>query len=528
MTRTKILSTLLGILVVAAVGCGRDSSEAGAKLVGVGFDPGSVQPAPLPTGGVVDFTNLNVEATNLDMSITGLYYPGDPFIHGGHPFSMVAGGSYIFHPALNAADEMQLLSPKGPDAIDTCFVTKDRNGPLGSFTTVDVGDNLRVVSNAMRMEVPRDPGDYPGNTTDVFITYFDTNTQVMGHPDVDANWAYDADVWLEWDGGLPPAGAPVASIPQPSWAGDLSTGKPSGSPMLHSPPKLTNIQISDTEAALSGDPMEFAPSNNWLDSPLDGNGDVLKVSWDAWEEAEDYDGFIVIQVRLLYEDAEGTPLACPWDPAEQCDCVDFNPDDEENFDGDLLAQTDMYCDSEYQPDPDAGNTEDDEGGSCDDGIDNDMDYGCDTDGCVCVWNPDNPTCPEWMDGRWMGPDQECARHYQIAECRSVGGEKRCFTVGGDRNVFEGALAGELTCSVSDAPGSYTISQELIEELLDLTDRERVDGAMLLVGRVVEKRVTMPKVRDEVGNQVDIGQIRWRMSNVSVGRLAVDRKAVGGE
>ena len=524
MTRTKVLSTLLGFMLTASFGCGRDTSEAGAKLVGVGYEPGAVQPAPLPTGGVVDFTNLNVEATNLDMSITGLYYPGDPFIHGGYPFSMVAGGSYIFHPALTAADEMQLLSPKGPDAMNTCFVTKDRNGPLGSFTTVDIGDNLRVVGDGMRLEVARDPGDYPGNTAEVFITYFDANSLVMNHPNVDSNWVYDADVELQWDGGIPPAGAPVASTPQPSWAGDERTMKPIGNPTIRSPRKLENIEIATREDALQGSAMEFRADNNWLDSPLSGSGDVLKVSWDAWEEAADFGGFVVIQVRLLYEDAEGTALACPWDPALQCDCVDFNKADEDNYDADFLSQTDMYCDAEYQPDETVGNVEGGDG-ACDDEIDNDLDYKCDEHGCIC----DDPDwCPDWLLGTWLGPDDDCARHYQISECRAVGSEKRCFTVGGDRNVFEGALAAELTCTVSDADGVYTIGQELIDELLDITDRERVDGAMLLVGRVVEKRVTMPIVSDEVGNQVDIGEIRWRMSNVSVGRLAVDRKAVAGE
>lgn len=496
-------------------------------MVGVGFDPGVVQPAPLPTGGIADFTHIKVAATNLDLSITGLYYPGDPFEHGSQPFNLVVGGSYIFHPALTAADEMQMLSPKGPDAMNSCFVTRDRNGPLGSFTTVDVGDDLRLVGDSMRLELPRDPGDYPGNTADVWTTYINSYSMVMNNPNIDSNWAYDQDVRFEWDGGIPPAGAPVASIPQPSWSPDDRTGKPSGSPVIHMPPELTNIQVSDTEAALSGDRMEFTPSNSWLDSPLDGTGDVLKVSWDAWEEAADYGGFVVIQVRLLYEDEGGTALDCPWDPAQQCDCVDFDPDDPD-FDEAMLAQTDMLCDASYQRDDDVVYAEGENGGGCDDGLDNDMDYTCDTGGCICQWDPMNPSCPEWLDGQWMGPDADCGRHYSTSECREVDGQRRCFTVGGNRNVFEGGLAAELTCTVSDADGFYVVGPELIAEMLDATDRTRVDGALLLVGRVVEERVTMPMVKDEVGNQVDIGQIRLRVSNVTVGRLAVDSKSVGGE
>ncbi len=531
MTRATVLITLTGFLFagVLVVGCGRDNSPAGAKLTGVGYDPGSVQPAPIPAGGLIDFTNLNMEATNLDLSVTGLYYPGDPFVDGTEPFHMVGGFSYVFHPALDAADELQLLSPKGPDAVDSCFVTKNRNGPLGSFTTVDVGDNIRFTSDNMRFELPRDPGDYPTDTTDVFIVYGGVEAKVSGHPDIDANFAYDTELTLEWDGGIPPDGAPVAAIPNPSWAGDDRTNKPSGSPTVWSPPKLEGVIVGDTDSPTSGDVLAFAPNNDWLDSPFDGTGDVLYVRWEPWEDAAAHSGQIVIQVRLLYTEDEGTALACPWDSSEQCDCVDLNPNDPE-YDEDALGATDLYCDDGYAPllgDAEPSSNEGDDSGlaNCDDGLDNDWDFACDYGGCFCYWDPDDPTCPEWMDGQWMGPDPSCARHYQTSECRAVNGERRCFQVGGDRNIFEGGMAAELTCTVTDETGEFMIDADQIESLLDQVDVSRVGGAMFLIGRLVEERVTMPLVRDEIGNRVDIGQVRVRVSNISISRLAVDNASL---
>ena len=528
MTRATLLTTLVGILLIAVVsaGCGRDTNKAGAKLIGVGYDPGQVQPAPEPAGGLVDFVNLNIEATNLDLSSTGMYYPGDPFVDGSDPFHMVVGASYVFHPALSGADEFELVSPKGPDTMDSCVVTKNRSGFIGSFTTVDLGDNLRFVSDSMRFELPRDPGDYPTNTTDVFIYYIDAGAQIQDHPDIDSNWSYDEELTLEWDGGLPPEGAPVASVPSPSWAGDDRSGKPADSPTIYSPPKLDTVIVGNTDSPTAGDVMTFAASTSYLDSPLDGTGDVLNVRWEPWEDAADNNGFIVIQVKLLYEEELGRRLECPWDPAFECDCVDFNPNDPD-YDADAMAATDLYCDAEYQPDEGVGNSEGSGSGddNCDDGLDNDNDFYCDTDGCICHWDQDNPTCPEWLDGQWMGPDPECARHYQTQECRNVGGEKRCFNVGGNRNTIEGALAAEMTCTVSDEPGQFIVPADTIEDLLDEVDTSRVAGAMLLVGRVVEERVTMPAVKDEIGNQVDMGQIRVRVSNVSIGRLAVDRESL---
>lgn len=509
-TLTTILVTV-GVAALLLGGCGRDATDAGAKLIGVGFDPGQVQPAAIPSGGLVDFVNMNYASTNLDLGATGLYYAGDAFVDGSDSFNLVMGFSYVFHPALETADELQLVSPKGPDVINSCYVTKSRTGPIGSFTTVDMGDALQLVGPTASYSIARNPGDYPGNTADVFTYYAEAATRVMGNPDMGNNWAYDEEMELRWDGGVPPPAAPVASIPQPSWAPDSRTGKGEGSPTIWSPPLLSSIQVGTTDEQTGGMPMEFVATDEYLPSPLSGEGDVVHVFWEPWDDAEAHSGRVVLQIRLLKREDDGDLLACPWDPSLNCECVDDS--------GDGVGPVDLWCDPDFQPDDTVGNNEGDSTNvdNCNDGIDNDGDFYCDTDGCICD-NSNGFNCPRWMEGMWLGPDPECARHYKVRECREVGGEKRCFNKGGDRDPD--GVAAELTCTVEDEPGHFKIDEDDIEKLIDEVDGSNIGGAMLIVARVVEERVTMPAVKDNIGNVVDIGDLRVRVSNISYGRLEV--------
>jgi len=496
--------------------CGRDADEANGKMVGVGYEPGAVQPAPVPSGGLVDIVNLNMQTTNLDMGVTGMYYASESFVSGEDSFSLVMGFSRLFSPALTAADEMQLLSPKGPDMVNTCFVTPNRSGQLGTYTTLDAGDSLRLVGDGMRFSLPRDPNDYPGTTSNVWLYYIGSQSVLQDHPVLDNNWAYDQELEFQWDGGVPPDGAPVASIPLPSSAPDPRTGKQAGHPTIYSPPKLEGIVVSAKEEETGGEVLAFAPNTDYLPSPLDGSGDVLHVRWNPWEQAEENSSRIVIQVRLLKNEKEGALLPCPWDPNQECECDDDGP-------------ADLRCDTEVRSDVSSGSEGGEGTDDCHDGIDNDGDFMCDVDGCICS-NTDvdedgivDYQCPPWMDGHWLGPDPECGRDYKTMECRNAGGQNRCFMVGGDRNPDGTAM--ELTCTVEDELGHFVISEDYIQEMLGKVDTTDIGGALLMVGRVAEERVLMPAVKDEIGNVVDIGELRVRVSNVSIGRLAVDAEAL---
>ena len=89
-------------------------------------------------------------------------------------------------------------------------------------------------------------------------------------------------------------------------------------------------------------------------------------------------------------------------------------------------------------------------------------------------------------------------------------------VGGDR-YFE-AHQGDVICTAAD-DGSFTISAETVDSLLSQVDPAAIGGAVLLVTRTSEKDIKLPAVRDPIGNIDDINPVRFRTSEVQVGRFS---------
>jgi len=83
------------------------------------------------------------------------------------------------------------------------------------------------------------------------------------------------------------------------------------------------------------------------------------------------------------------------------------------------------------------------------------------------------------------------------------------------------VAAELTCTVADASGNFIIPADQVQEMMGVADMSRVGGAFLLVSRTAEEMVTLPMVKDEIGQPIDVGETRVRVSNITLGRLAVD-------
>ena len=189
MNTTTVQSTSLLLLSLAllAIGCARDTSDAGVKAIGVGYDPGELYAGPEARGGIIDAAVMEMKGTNLDLGVTGFFGSGDAFTDTvNDPFKLVLGFSYLFSPAILSADEWQLATPKGPDLVDDCLVQLNSRGPLGSFRTVDVGDSM-VLTNGdsdpdLRTEfsLVRNPQDYPTGAS-VSVYYSAVTNYLDGH-----------------------------------------------------------------------------------------------------------------------------------------------------------------------------------------------------------------------------------------------------------------------------------------------------------------------------------------------------------
>lgn len=517
---TWTLRAGLLVALLLAAGCARETGEAGVKPIGVGFDPGDIFGAPEERGGVIDFTQARLMGHQLDLGITGFFGSGGAFVDpASDPFDTTLGFGYLFSPAITAADEYTLISPKGPDVPNACFAQINNRGPLGSFRTVDVGEQMtlrNVIDPDATEPVPqmdfalfRDPQDYPLNTTNVFLLYSGFDNLRFGQSAFSDTWAYSQDLALHFDGGLPPGGAPVASVPLSSDQEDPRVGKEAGDPTIWSADELGDVYISNQEDGADAELMRYAPLSGGLPSPLLNDG-VIHVTWEPPVNRPE-DSVVTVSLKLLRDGDEGEPLE------GGAACLPAAPIEPLSGERDLawsIAYNDdkkRWCDDEFEPDVAIGN---DEGGdffdadgiaseidTCHNNIDEDGNGRCDEGGCFDE------------DGAWMDPDPSCSRHtFQTAVC---GADGACRATGGDR-TGDGTI-GELICTSEDN-GEYTVPKDEIDAFLAQIDASVAVGAVVIVARTTDGLMTLPSVRDPVGNVDDINPVRVRTSQVHYGRL----------
>lgn len=224
--------TLNALLLILAA-CTPQYEDVPTKLVGVGYDPDEIGPSPTPYGGVVEYSLVNFTggALSLAMMSLGSFDEVSSLTGAAPPYRAVYGFSYIFDTKLSAADSLGGVTSVPPDVEDTCYTTFEASGPIGSFTTVDVGSYMEFNSadGSAGFRMDRLPADYPGNPRDLFIYYssFDTY-QSASFPQDDgtdsysplrkSNFPIGQSVEFRFPGGMAPSTAPVSSMPQPSTA----------------------------------------------------------------------------------------------------------------------------------------------------------------------------------------------------------------------------------------------------------------------------------------------------------------------
>ncbi len=502
-------------LVLVLAGCARETGEAGVKPIGVGFDPGDLYASPEARGGIVDVALTQIKGTNLDLGVTGFFSSAGAFTDPeSDPFNSVLGFSYFFQPAIVAADEYQLVSPKGPDVDNACLVQINARGPLGSFRTVDVGGELTLTNGssdpALRTEfaLTRNPQDYPTNTSNVYIYYIGTASLLQSHPLLPDNWAFGQELSMHFDGALPPEGAPVASIPLPSSAADEQVGKEAGDPVVFSPDDLRGVFASNRTDDEDMERMEYNPSSQGLPDPRLNDG-VIHVQWDP-PTTTDAPSFVTISLKLLgeAETGENAPSGDYCVPAATLE----GTKDADWLEDYNATKTD-WCDVGYEPDLEVGN---DEFGldalaedTCHDGLDNDADSLCDEGGCMAE---DGTT--------WLLPDTKCSRHSSATA--SCGADSLCRPVGGSRDPDD--HRGDLICRAPDSDpdgdgvAEFVVPADAVQALLSQVDTSTVAGAVLVVSRTSEELITVPLVRDQVGNSDDINPVRLRLAQVQFGRV----------
>lgn len=229
------------LILLTLFACGRESTDADVRLVGVGSHPDEIGPSPTPYGGYVEYAHVDLGGGGLSLAHMGLgsfAEIGPGFSDFAPPYAGVIGFSYLFDKRLPAADTMSFVAPVPPAVEDTCYTVFEPEGPIGSFTTLDVGDYLEFASEdgARGFRMGRVPADYPPDPQDLFIYYssveefapYSRTHRVPGETNDPrdmgeqiwkrANFPFEETLSFRFPGGLSRFDQPVGSIPRPSTA----------------------------------------------------------------------------------------------------------------------------------------------------------------------------------------------------------------------------------------------------------------------------------------------------------------------
>lgn len=225
---------MVWMVLVGLVSCVPQYEDVPTKLVGVGYNPSEIGPSPTPYGGVVEYSLVNFAGAGLSLAMMGFQSfdeIGPGMASAQPPYRAVYGFSYMFDTKLSAADSLGGVTSVPPDTEESCYTTYEASGPIGSFTTVDVGSYMEFSSSNgnSKFRLDRLPANYPANMQDLFIYYsaFDTY-QSAPYPADDgtegyaplraANFPMGQSMSFRFPGGMAPPEAPVSSLPQPSSA----------------------------------------------------------------------------------------------------------------------------------------------------------------------------------------------------------------------------------------------------------------------------------------------------------------------
>jgi len=484
------LINLVGLGAFALVmGCGRPSSDVDVKMVGVGLDPEEVGPSPTPYGGVVELDYVEFSGGNLPLALMGLgsYNVAGPELTSFEPpYAGIFGFSYIFDQKLPAADTMMNVGAAPPDVEDSCYTAFEPSGPIGSFTTVDVGDYMEFFSTNPDhgFKMNRLPGDYPPDPQDMFIYYigFQFHTpEPMKHlvPDPadpdnpyamtqetyrQANFPFEEELSFRFPGGFSDYVQPVASIPRPS----QSMGE-----------NLVRLPSAHGGVVLDWDGPRFGPDGDTLaedgpqrrcfeyygerdeDPSVPGDCDEL---FEAPTDIEEYNSFPGQIYTAPWDTTDGN-VTFAWTPREYGDQVTLTVRFLEKVDltdSDFLYPAVKMDNGSYRP---------------------------------------AQTCEE-ADASW-----EVKGNYVANSGGLVGGLQ------GDPS----SKMAEITCLLKD-DGEFVLSEDVFANALSYVKQRGAGGVVFFFGRGNEEAINVPFAKDQYDQKHDISPVKVSTRAIRIGRF----------
>lgn len=489
MNRTLFLS-----LLVLASGCGRGAADADVKSVGVGLNPEEIGPSPTPYGGVVEYNHVNFGGAGLPLVLTGFggyTEVGPEMVSFEPPYSAVIGFSYIFDQLLPAGDTFSFMIPSPPMADDHCYTQFEANGPIGAFTTVDVGDYMefrRTTNNNVAMRFDRVPGEYPDDAQDLSIYYAALQSHAPGErshlvPNPDApddalsmveeayrfnNFPFGEEVSFNFPGGFSRFNQPVSSIPRPSTSVDPNV-------------MMLPEQLGDVRMTWDGPKYTFDGSSGFVPGESGDQSTCFEFYRKGDSVPEGLEGCATgsnpPSGQFNYDSFKGQMYTGPW---ETDSGVTFEWDPGEN-EGNMvlairvLAELDITDDSFSYPAVELENGDFRRAQVCEEGSE--------------------------------------STSFIFDEDRYLEGDQLLSTLQGDPS----SKMAEVTCRLAN-DGSFTLTEEMLEDALAYGQMRGMGGVVFYLARETEAEATVPAAKDLYDQRHDISPVRLAARSVRIGRF----------
>ncbi len=498
----------LFLLSLAALGvsCAPDYSDATTKMVGVGYNPDEIGPAPTPYGGVVEYSWVNFSGAGLSLALMGLgsFDEVSPNLVGFKPpFAAVYGFSYIFDNKLASADSLAGVTSVPPDVEDSCYTTFSAGGPMGSFKTVDLGSwmEFRTTNEARDggMRFDRTPRDYPANPQDLFVYYlgFDywTASPRYGKVQTDPtrlgvgsledvlirgrNFPFGEEVEFRFPGAITDREAPVASMPMPSTAVEAGNtrfnlpGAPGGVQMAWNGPRY-DAWGTETGSGAQATCLAFTAPGS---APTDA-ASCDSVATEGAPEGQMYTG---------PWDAEDGNVTFRWTPGSGGDYVSLAV----RFLGPVDMDDPAFAERVVSVAPNGA---------------------AERAWSAAIRDGDIPEGTPIPTGR-RAP-QACEEGEAKFDDAFLDGKGELVTsLRG--NPFDNVA--EVTCRLKD-DGEYTLSAAQLEQALTFARRSGAQGAIFYFARSTEAEAVVPAAKAQFGQRRDISPVKLTSRAIDIGRF----------
>lgn len=520
-------------LLLGLVACAPDYTDAPVKMVGVGYDPESIGPAPTPYGGVIEYSHVTFAGGGLSLALLqlGSFDEVGPSLAGAPPpYDAVYGSAFLFDSRISGAESLGSLTASPPEAEETCYTTFEASGPIGSFTTVDVGNKIQLWNEERTagLLMDRSPGDYPANAQDVFVYYMGVDayqaqplygrvpgasnlpsdmTSVLLKP---SNFPFGQTMTLSFPGALPPAEAPISSIPLPS--GAVGTD-----PQITLPSALGGVQMEWTGPRYDAYGNILEAGDDWRSSCLQYYYNPIVV---VNEETEETAPFVprgadeCQRVLAANETGIGQVYTGPWDTKDGKVIFRWSPTESANevvsisvrFLGKLDREDPSFQERVIKVAPNQASER----------AWNRAQVG--TPGNLATIPQDYPMPEEGRRAAQACEDESDGASWEFDDAYLLESGEYIPSLRGDpfHNLSE------VTCRMAD-DGYFELTNEIVEDALTYARAHGAEGVVFYFSRSTSEEINVPDAKDAYNQRREISPVKLTSRSIEIGRFWLEDK-----